>query len=139
MCEKSQLAGIRLHGALTPQFIILIRLLVFSPIPHIHKGVTMCMEQPNPSRTNTKINQMVIPLKITHAAIRTLTHTEVGSGWCRHLNTDITDPYEPTYKNPIWTSSEAARKARSPRVLDETDGLLYLVVPSMCGESGQIF
>lgn len=39
MCEKSQLAGIRLHGAVTPQFIILIRLLASSSIPHIHKGV----------------------------------------------------------------------------------------------------
>lgn len=77
MCEKSQLAGIRLHGALTPQFIILIRLLVFSPIPHIHKGVTMCMEQPNPSRTNTKKIQMVIPLE-NDTCSNTHTHSYRG-------------------------------------------------------------
>lgn len=74
MCEKSQLAGIRLHGAVTPQFIILIRLLLFSPIPHIHKGVMLRVVEHNPCRTNTKEIQMVIPLninRITHILAHT--------------------------------------------------------------------
>ncbi len=74
MCEKSQLAGIRLHGAVTPQFIILIRLLVFKS----HSSYSQRRdgeEQHNPCRTNTEKIQMVIPLNITHATIsRTHTH-----------------------------------------------------------------
>lgn len=38
MCEKSQLAGIRLHSAVTPRLIILIRVRGFSSIPFTHQG-----------------------------------------------------------------------------------------------------
>lgn len=99
MCEKSQLAGIRLQ---TPQFIILIRLLVFSTIPHIHKGVKV--------RGST-----------THAEL-----TLRKSRWW------LSSTYSHSKKIPMRTSSEAACTIRPLIWCDLSAWWMRLVSPSIC-------
>lgn len=129
MCEKSQLAGIRLHSVVMAQFIILIRLLVFSLIPHIHKGVRSSTTH---AELTLRKSRWWFP-NITHAT----TYIHNGRTWilptftCRkkklHSNTNTDSPEDPQWGSMYGQVSDLMR---SLRMMDETGWLLYPFVVS---------
>lgn len=111
-CEKSQLAGIRLHCAVAPELIILISLLLLSPIPRVHQGMMVRITTSHAALTLGKSRwRLSSTLHMQQTDIYTLCMMEIG--WCKHLNVKTQTNIPTLTQIPLRTFCDAACLVRS--------------------------